>query len=286
MTALLARIKAFFRKRELDSDLEQELAAHLDLAIEENVGRGMSPEEARRQALIQFGGMQSAKEHHREARGLPSLDSILQDVRYAVRTLRRDIGFTAVVLLILALGIGVNTAVFSVVNTVLLRPLPFHDADRLVWVEDTIGEKFHHVDLSSRTFPVDVFEAMRDGNRSFTGMTAYDGFFGQGDYKLLGRGEPERLVGVRVADNFFPLLGVQPELGRLFVKEECQKNGRKAVLLSHGLWERRFGSDPNLVGRTLTLNKDAVTVVGVLPATFDLGSVFRRGFTWISICPA
>jgi predicted permease len=277
MNTLLARIRAFFRKREMDGDLDQELAAHLEMAVEENLRRGLSPEEARRQALIRFGGVEMAREHHRDARGLPQLDSLVQDVRYAFRTLRRDAGFTVAALLILALGIGVNTAVFSVVNTVLLHPLPFRDADRLVWVEDTVGEVYHHVDLSSRTFPVDVFEAMRGANRSFTDMTAYDGFFGQGDYKLLGRGEPERLVGVRVAGNFFPLLGVQPVLGRLFMKEECQKNGRKAVLLSHGLWERRFGSDPSLVGQSLTLNNDAVTVAGVLPATFDLGSVFSPG---------
>jgi predicted permease len=212
-------------------------------------------------------------ELHREARGLPQLDSVLQDIRYTLRSLGRDAGFTTVALLILALGIGANTAVFSVVNTVLLRPLPFHDAGQLVWLENNDGNE----GLSSQTFPVGVFEAMRDNNRSFQSMTAYFAFFGFGDFKLTGRGEPERLVGLPVDRNFFPMLGVQPALGRLFVKEECQPNGRQAALLSHAIWEQRFGADPGLVGQSLTLNNTAVTVVGVLPASFDFASVFLPG---------
>ena len=168
----------------------EEMAAHLDLAIEENLARGMSAGEARRQAMVRFGGMEAAKEIHREARGLPWLDTVQQDVRYALRTLRRDAGFTTIAVLILALGIGANTAVFSVVDTVLLRPLPFRDASQLVWVEDQEG----HEGLSSATFPVAVFEAMRSRNHSFQDMTAYFAFFGFNDYKLTGRGEPARLV--------------------------------------------------------------------------------------------
>jgi len=273
MTRLFARIKSFFHKREMDADLDRELAAHLELAMQENIRRGLSPEEARRKALVRFGGVEPAKEFHREARGLPELDSVLQDIRYTLRTLRRDAGFTTIALLILALGIGANTAVFSVVNAVLLRPLPFRNASQLVWVEDTEGQ----TGLSSQTFPVAVFEAMRSRNRSFQDITAYDAFFGQVGYKLTGRGEPERLAGLPVAQNFFPMLGIQPVLGRQFVKEEFQKNGRKAALLSHALWDQRFGADPRIVGQSLTLNNEAVTVVGVLPATFDFGSVFSPG---------
>ena len=209
------------------------------------------------------------------------LESLLQDIRYAARTLRRDAGFTTVALFILALGIGANTAVFSVVNTVLLRPLPFADADRLVWIEDDFavdsGQSAAPESLSTLTFPVDVFEAMRSLNQTFEDITAYNAFFAQGDYKLLGRGVPERLVGLPVAENFFSVLGVRPALGRAFLKEECQRNGRKAVLLSHALWKQRFAGDPRILGQSLTLNKDAVTVVGVLPATFDFGSVFSPG---------
>src|SRR5438128_11715053 len=128
----LNRLRAFLRKQPLDSDLEREMAAHLELAIEENLQRGMSAEEARRQALIRFGGFEQAKELHREARGLPALDILMQDLRYAFRTLRRDRAFTLIAVVILALGIGANVTVFSVVNTILLRPLPFQDPERPV----------------------------------------------------------------------------------------------------------------------------------------------------------
>src|SRR5208283_5231796 len=135
----LNRLRAFFRKEPLDSDLDREMAAHLELAIEENLQRGMPAEEARRQALIRFGGVEQAKQRHREARGLPGLDMLVQDVRFTFRTLRRDRVFTLVAVLILALGIGANVAVFSVVNTILLRPLPFRDPQQLAWFAGNNG---------------------------------------------------------------------------------------------------------------------------------------------------
>jgi predicted permease len=270
---LAGRIRSFFQKRKLDGDLENEVASHLSMAIDENMRRGLSIDEARRQALIRFGGMEMAREVHRDARGLPWVDALQQDVRYALRTLRRDFGFTVIAVLILALGIGANTAVFSVIDTVLLRPLPFRDAGQLVWLEDTEG----HEGLSSATFPVAVFEAMRSRSHSFQDMTSYFAFFGFGDYKMTGRGEPMRLVGLPVAQNFFPMLGVEPMLGRQFLKAESQVNGPRAVLLSHALWQQRFGGDPRIVGQSLTLNGQAMNVAGVLPATFDYGSVFAPG---------
>jgi predicted permease len=270
---LAGRVRCFFRKRKLEGDFHDEMAAHLELAIEENMAHGMSAEEARRQAMIRFGGIAATQEVHREARGLPWVDAVQQDVRYAFRTLRRDAGFTTIAVVILALGIGANTAVFSVIDTVLLRPLPFRDAGQLVWVEDQEG----HEGLSSATFPVAVFEAMRARSHSFQDMTAYFAFFGFGDYKLTGRGEPARLVGLPVAQNFFPMLGVQPLLGRQFTDEECRKNGRRALMLGHALWQQRFGGDPKMVGQVLTLDGNAFTVVGVLPASWDFGSVFAPG---------
>ena len=207
-----------------------------------------------------------------DTRRVPALDSILQDLRYTFRTLRRDSGFTTFAILIVGLGIGASATVFSVVNTLLLRPLPFRDPDRLVWIanHDASG-------LSGQTTQVGHLLDLRERNQSFTDLAGYFAFYGVGDNLLSGHGEPERLSGVPVSENFFQVLGIQPQLGRLFTAEECKWHGPKAVLLSHGLWERRFGSDPGLVGRTLTINDEPVTVAGVLPASFDLASVFAPG---------
>ena len=207
-----------------------------------------------------------------DTRGLSVLDSVLKDLRYAFRTLRRDSGFTVFAVLIVGLGIGASATVFSVVDALLLRPLPFREPERLVWVtnHDTGG-------LSGQTTQVDYLLDLREHNRSFTDLAGYFAFYGVGDNLLSGNGEPERLSGVPVSENFFQLLGIQPQLGRLFTATECKWNGPKAALLSHGLWARRFGSDPGIVGRTLTINQEPVTVAGVLPASFDLASVFAPG---------
>jgi len=204
--------------------------------------------------------------------GLSILDSVLQDLRYTFRTLRRDSGFAAFAVLIVGLGIGASATVFSVVDALLLRPLPFRDPERLVWIanHDTGG-------LSGQTTQVGHLLDLREHNRSFADLAGYFAFYGVGDNLLSGHGEPERLSGVPVSENFFQLLGIQPQLGRLFTPAECKWNGPKAVLLSHGLWIRRFGSDPGIVGSTLTINDAPVTVAGVLPASFDLASVFAPG---------
>jgi predicted permease len=207
-----------------------------------------------------------------DTRSLSILDSTLQDLRYAFRTLRRDPGFTAFAVLIVGLGIGASATVFSVVDALLLRPLPFREPDRLVWIanHDTGG-------LSGATTQVDYLLDLRAHNRSFSDLAGYFAFYGVGDNLLSGHGEPERLSGVPVSGNFFQLLGVQPQIGRLFTAAECKWNGPKAVLLSHGLWTRRFGSDPGIVGHTLTIDDAPVAVAGVLPASFDLASVFAPG---------
>src|SRR5450631_4498323 len=203
---------------------------------------------------------------------LPALDSILQDLRYTFRTLWKDAGFTTFAILIVGLGIGASATVFSVINTLLLRPLPFREPERLVWISN------HDVSrLSGQTTQVGHLLDLRERNRSFSVLAAYFAFYGVGDNLLSGSGEPERLSGVPVSGNFFQVLGIQPQLGRLFTAEECKWHGPKAVLLSHGLWERRFGSDAGLVGSTLTINGEPVTVAGVLPASFDLGAVFAPG---------
>jgi predicted permease len=203
---------------------------------------------------------------------LPPVDSILQDLRYTLRTLRRNPGFTIFAILIVGLGIGASSTVFSMVNALLLRPLPFRDPASLVWIanQDVSG-------LSGQTTQVGHLLDLRAANQSFTDLAAYFAFYGVGDNNLTGQGEPERLSGVPVSENFFPLLGVTPEIGRLFTPEECTGSGPKAVLLSHGLWERRFASDRGIVGRALTISDEAVSVVGVLPESFDFSSVFAPG---------
>ena len=268
----LQRLGSFFRKRPLDVELDAEMQSHLDLAVEENMKRGLSASEARRQALVQFGGVEQAKERQRAARGMPWLDVVLQDLRYALRTMRRDYGFTLVAVTILALGIGANIAVFSVVDTILLRPLPFRDPQKLVWIApaDAIG-------LSSSTYSADAYDDLLTMNRSYDDVTGYYAFSTSDNLKLTGSGEPMPLTGMGVLGNFFHVLGVEPELGRSFTKDETVKGGRAVVLLSHAYWERQFGGDRGIVGRSITLNGTPTTVVGVLPETFDFGAAFAPG---------
>ncbi len=270
LNRLLARIGAFFRSADLDRDLDEELEAHLNMLTDENIRRGMSPEDARRAAQLGLGNFASLREAHRETRGLPLVDTLLQDLRYTFRTLRRDMGFAIFAILIVGLGIGASAIIFSVVNALLLRPLPFKDSGSLVWIANKIS-------VPEQTTQVGNLLDLRELNKSFTDIGAYFAYYNVGDSKLTGDGEPERLTAVPVSKNFFHVLGIQPQLGRLFSADECKINGPKAVLLSNGLWKRRFASNPDLVGKTLTLNDAAVTVVGVLPASFDFASVFAPG---------
>ncbi|HEY4589705.1 MAG TPA: ADOP family duplicated permease, partial [Thermoanaerobaculia bacterium] len=206
---------------------------------------------------------------------------MLQDLHYALRAMRREPGFTAFAVLVVALGIGASTTIFSVLSTVLVRPLPFHDPERLAWVANAPPEE----GLSSQTLQVLPYLSFKERNHSFSDMAAYFAFYGVGDSRLQVKGEIERFNALPVSQNFFPLLGVQPEIGRLFSAEECKWNGPKAVLLSHGLWERRFASDPHIVGRSLTLDDEPVHVIGVLPASFELRAVGSRLWVPVAFTP-
>jgi predicted permease len=200
-------------------------------------------------------------------------DSFQQDIRYALRTFRRDPDFFTAAILIVGLGIGSTTAIFSVVNGLLFQPLRFPASDRLVWIANTGGDG----GLSSVTSRVRSYSEWKRLNQSFEDLAAYFAFFDYGTYNLTGVGEPERLIGVGVSQNFLPFLGVQLHRGRNFSEEESKWNGPPAVILTHGLWQRRFGADPNLVGKSLVLNDRATTVAGVLPPTFDFSTVFTPG---------
>jgi len=267
------RVGSFFRKDQLDQELNEEMASHLQMAVEENMRRHMSAEEARRQALVRFGGVQQALERHRESRGLPWLDVLIQDLRFTFRTLRRDSGFTIVAVLILALGIGANIAVFSVVNTILLRPLPFRDPQQLV----RIVQKNPKAGESSRTYTADATQDFQQQNHSFQSVSGYFAFTGPDNLKLVGTGQPVPVTGILVAEGFFQILGVEPSLGRSFRPEEFLKHSQRVALLSYPFWKRQLGGDRSIVGKAINLSNTSVIVIGVLPDTFDFGSVFSPG---------
>ena len=206
-------------------------------------------------------------------RRLAGVDVLVQDLRFAVRRLRRDRGFTIVAVLILALGIGANIAVFSMVNTILLRPLPFRDPQQLV----RIVEKNPKAGESSKTYTADATEDFQQQNHSFQSVSGYFAFTGPDNFKLIGNGQPVPLTGMLVAEDFFQTLGVEPALGRLFRHEEFVKHGQPVALLSYPCWQRQFGGDRSIAGKAVNLSNTSVVVVGVLPDTFDFGSVFSPG---------
>jgi predicted permease len=251
---LLHRLRALFRKEELDRELSEEMAFHLEKQIEQNVAAGMSAEEARFAALRKFGGVEQTKEDCRDAWGLRFIDTLIQDIRFGLRQLRRNPGFTAVAVLTLALGIGANTAIFSVVNAVLLRPLAYQDAERLVVI------------LHYGTSPVAPanFVDWRHQNHVFERM-------GAAEYwtpNLAGIEKPEQISGLHVTSDILPLLGVQPLMGRMFLPEEDQRGREHEIVLSFRLWQQRFGGDPHILGQTMTLDGEKYTVIGVMPRDF------------------
>ena len=214
-----------------------------------------------------------AKERHREVRGLPALDVLMQDLRYAFRTLRRDPGFTTVSILILALAIGANIAVFSVVNTLLLRPLPFPDSRQLVWIAPPPS----HCGLSCDTYSADAYEEFRAQSRAYQDVTGYFAFSTPDNLRLTGLAEPEPATSIEVIGNFFQVLGVEPAMGRLFTADEVRGGPHPVALLANAYWRRQFNADPAIIGKAIELNGTPVTVLGVLPTSFDFGAVFSPG---------
>jgi predicted permease len=269
----VSRLRAFFFKPPLDADLEAEIQAHIELAVEENISRGLTPLEARRQALVRFGGIDLAKYQQREARGLMKLDILLQDLRYSIRTLSRDRGFTIVAVLILALGIGANIAVFSVVNNLLLRPLPFPDAERLVWIAPPPTK----CGLSCATYSTDAYDEFRMYTRSYQDVTGYFAFSSPGNLSLSLGGAPIPATSIDVIANFFQVLGVQPAMGRLFRPEDANNGAAPVIVLSDAWWRRQFNADPAIIGKAFDMNGHQTTIIGVLPRTFDFGAVFSPG---------
>jgi predicted permease len=278
---LVKRLWAFIRRKPLDDDLEDELAAHLQFAIDDNIARGMSRTEARRMALISIGGMDQARYQHREARGFMTLDIFKQDFKYTLRTLWHDPSFTIVAVLILALATGANIAVFSVVNTLLLRPLPFPNAHQLVWIAPPPTK----CGTSCATYSTDAYDEFRAGSRSYQDVTGYFAFSGADNLSLNLGGAPIPATSIDVIENFFQVLGVHAQMGRVFTAEDARNGAAPVVLLSNAWWKRQFNADPNIVGKAFDMNGQQTTVIGVLPASFDFGAVFAPGTKVDAITP-
>jgi predicted permease len=254
------RFASLFNKQTRDREFADEMRSHLQLHIEDNLRAGMSLAEARREALVRLGGVEQTKENYRDRRGLPLLETLFQDLRFALRLLRKNPGFTAIAVLTLALGMGATTTIFSVVNSVLLRPLPYQNHDRLLRVEEThpgaggSGVTFAtYLDLEREAKTVENVSAFREWV-----------------FNVTGGSEPQQVSGALISGNFFNALGSQPLLGRTIQPEDDRAGGNNRVaVLSYALWHSRFGTDPKILGQILSVNAEPFTVIGVMPPGFD-----------------
>jgi predicted permease len=256
------RFSGLFSKERQDREFAAEMDSHLQMHIEDNLRSGMSAGEARRNALIKLGGVEPIKEIYRERRGLPVLETALQDLRYAARALRKNPGFTVIAVLTLALGIGANTAIFSMVNALLLHPYSFPDLDRLVLVWENRG-----IDegVDARLIAPQDATDLVSATPVFDALTTYR----CGNFNLNAEGNVQPLLGCRVSANFFDVLGVSPASGRVFSSTEEQPGADQVAVVSYGFWQRRFGDDATLLGKAIQMNGKKYTVVGIMPRGFD-----------------
>jgi len=256
-----AGLRGLFRKEQVEREMDEELRGYLDAAVNEKMRRGMSREEAMRAARIEMGSAEALKEQVRDVGWETSLESFLQDVRYGLRTLRKNPSFTSVAVLALALGIGANTAMFSVIEAVLFRPLPYRNANEIVRVASTWERNGTLTNYSSS--PPDFFD-WRDQNRSFSSMFAYH----VGKFSWTGQGEAKRVRAVVATAGMFSTLQAEPRLGREFAAEENRKGANHVVILSYSLWQAAFGGAADAIGKTIQLDSEPYTIIGVMPADF------------------
>jgi predicted permease len=256
---LRARLRALFRRESVLRDIEEELRIHVEMEAERNIERGMPPDEAQAAARKSFGKLSRNTELSYDIRGGGWLEDFWQDLRFGARMLFKQPGFTAIAVLTLALGIGANITIFSVVNSVLLRPLPYPNSDRLVFLWSDSPK----LNIRERASAYANFSEWRDQNKSFEDLAVFDPTV----VTLTGAAEPEQVMSVRASANLFPLLGVAPMLGRTFTADEEQQRVR-VVVLSHGLWQRRFGAAPDILGQTLQIDGVSSQVIGVMPGSF------------------
>jgi putative ABC transport system permease protein len=263
-----ARVRGIFSWRREDEKFSDELREHLDLLTEENVRRGMSLAEARREAKIRLGGAAQLRETHREVTGIPFLETLWQDIRYALRMLSKSPGFAAVAVLTLALGIGANAAIFSAVNAILFESLPYPHPNRIMAIWEISKDRSH----ADTTFG--MYRGLAERNRSFDALS----LFVTWQPTLTGIGKPERLAAQRVSWTYFRVLGVPPVLGRDFQASDDVLNGPNVVILSYTLWQKRFGSDPAIIGKQIKVGEtsgtgfsssDIYTVIGIAPRSFE-----------------
>ena len=267
---LTYRLRALFRRNRMESDLDEEIRLHIERETEAHIERGVPPDEARRRARLALGGQEQIKEACRDARGVALVESLLQDVRYAVRVLRKSRGYSAAAILTLALGIGATTAIFTLVNGFLLRPLPVHEPDRLVAVREVDPQRPIPFLASS------VREHIGDRPQLFQSVCGWMPAL----FNLAERGEADLVQGIWVSGRFFETLGVPAILGRTFTAADDRQGGGPdgpVAVISHGYWQRRFGGAAGAVGRSLTLNRVSYTIVGVTPPRF-FGPMAGRSF--------
>ena len=252
------RVRALREGAGMDRELDAEVKFHIEMETEKYIRQGMDPGEARTRALRNFGPMEKHKEEAREARGVSWFEELLQDLRYGTRTLLKNPGFAALAVLTLGLGIGANTAIFSVINGVLLKPLPYANGDRLVLIQQQTPL------ARQQNFPVSITELYdyRKQLASFEGIVE----FHQMNFDLLRRGEPDRVATGVVSPNFFTALGIKPILGRDFVETDDDEGADAVLVLGYAYWQSRFGSDPNIIGQVFQMNDRPHTVIGVLPS--------------------
>ena len=255
-----ARLHGLLRREAVIGDIDEEMRLHIEMQTEENIEKGMSPAEARRAALRSFGNLDRLRDVAYGVRGGGFLETFIQDIWYGARVLAKDKSFTAVAVLTLALGIGANTAIYSVVHELLLRPLPYTDADRIVLLWEVSPEGRHSNSVSAGNFL-----RWQEQSTSFERMAA----FTDQRLNLTGSGEPEEIAAQYATPELFRVLGVSPILGRDMTPEDVVPNAPRVALLSHGFWKRRLGGDPGVVGKPILLNSVPVTVIGILPAGFQ-----------------
>ncbi|HKJ03919.1 MAG TPA: ABC transporter permease, partial [Longimicrobiales bacterium] len=272
------RFQVLFRKRQAEAELDDELRFHVEKEIELNLAAGMTPAEARRRALVSFGGVERHKEEVRDVRGARVVDDAVQDARIAVRSFVKEPAFLAAVLLTLGIGIAGNVAMFGILEASLFRALPYPEADRLV-----MGRVTWEGQVGQTVSGPDFFD-YRERAASFEGLAAFTPW--AMSQTLTGEGEPDRVSAMMASTGFFSTLGVAPLLGREFAPEEGELDGPAVVVISHGLWERRFGADPAVLGRAATFGGTPYTVVGVMPEGFrfyvdvDVWFPLQRGGDW------